>query len=108
MGGGTGTGGQDPRWIRIQALKAEISSLKVQIRDHAPTPRDYGRGRRDRRPGPPPPPPPETDPGIQIHEGGLRPSKPQVIEKGMIIGRCWRPGCWKALFWPWHRCKKES
>ena len=36
------------------------------------------------------------------------PGREQIIEKGMIIGRCWRPGCWKALFWPWHRCKKKA
>jgi hypothetical protein len=42
MGGGTGTGGVDPRWVRIQELKAEIAALKKEMRHHAPRAEDYG------------------------------------------------------------------
>jgi len=43
MGGGTGTGGQDPRWQRIKALEAEIKTLKREMHHHAPTVADYER-----------------------------------------------------------------
>jgi hypothetical protein len=49
-----------------------------------------------------------SDIPLESFEGSPSPSRPQTIKKGMIIGRCWRDGCWKALFWPWHRCKKGT
>jgi len=132
MGGGTGAEGIDPRVVRIIVLRAQIVRLKREIRDHAPTVEDYmktplgiltiphpaplpsdrpaqanprGQVEVGRRLGPPPPPPPESDPGIEIREGGLlRLSRPQPIEKGVIIRIC----CWKAWLWPWHRCKEEK
>lgn len=91
MGGGSGCGGQDPRWLRLKVLEAGVKALKKEIRHHPPTIADYGRLEPCPTcpvPGAPPEPPPESDPGVPIREGRFL---------------C----CWRAI-WLWHRCKEKE
>ena len=71
MGGGTGAGGQDPRWLKILRLQDEVTALLEEIKDHAPTVEDYGV-HYPRRPKSPPKPPERIDPGVPIREGSIK------------------------------------